>query len=259
LQASRSSVSFRCLPVGAAILTAEGTKYNAEGAKFFMIFSKFVSLPELLGEQVLRQRALTLIPMPDGKFILLPQRDPDRPDEPVFVFDNFACFKFFYDQDRFPIQNEPGYSYFSNSTPEWFKLNDGKVDYYRNYVETKLNMKISEITMAAVKGAYEKVLTLDYDKIEDIDDIFFAVSMLFGDVVRGEMNGKWILEKKYGNYNPYYVPAILADGKVYPFIEVVWPGMRMKFDNFELRVKAFWIPIKGSSYIVDGSIIIGVK
>jgi hypothetical protein len=215
-------------------------------------------VPSELGDQ-LPFREVTLVAMPEGRQVLLPTMDPDRPDELVLVFDDYACFEYYYDQDRFPLKNDDS-DYFANHTPESFKLDGGNVNYYKEYLERRLGVLIPEVNLETLKDVYLLALTLDFDEVADINDVIFAVSMLFGEVMRQELNGKWLLMKSYGNYNPYYTPCIISQEKVFLFMDFFWNMMSTKFSSFETVVNMFRKIGGGILYdIPEGCIIIDSK
>jgi hypothetical protein len=42
-----------------------------------------------------------------------------------------------------------------------------------------------------------------------------ALAALMGEVLKIELRGKWVLEKKYGPYNPYYSILIKSGDKIF--------------------------------------------
>lgn len=142
-----------------------------------------------------------------GKVLLIPN---DRSDSSEGIkFDSKGCYQGFLQNDSFPIEN-PDSTVYEKFQPEIVN------------VKNQITNMINELNQA---------FNLNCQITEDIDNISTVllkmkgkktplkyrlyVALLLGEYLRKTNNGNWILIKRYGTYNPYYVPGILYSKENY--------------------------------------------
>lgn len=127
-----------------------------------------------------------------------------------------------------------------DDTTDGIKFRDRNI--YENYLKkgkfpiNNLNPSIEEVYQDEIMNvdknissisSYLKMFINSKDEITDYKDILMQIQslgvsddskkeyiyarLLLGEQIRESVNGKWILLKQYGSFNPYYTPAIISD------------------------------------------------
>jgi len=136
-----------------------------------------------------------------GQVILMPNNLYDKQKGIIFknrqVFDKYAV------MDRFPIENE------NASIEEIFQpeiLGVGKnITEIVSYLSDFYGLDSSSTTLPQILiKAQERTGAIKISHKE-----YMYATLLLGEYIRKSVNGKWILLKEYGTFNPYYTPAII--------------------------------------------------
>lgn len=122
------------------------------------------------------------------------------------IFDSKECYLHYLENDKFPIQND------KLTIEELFqsdilcidqKINDF-IKYFSNLKKRPINGDDDGVIVELLQSLKQKNKNKKLSKQE-----FFYSSAILGEYVRRKNNGKWILLKKYGSYNPYYTIGII--------------------------------------------------
>jgi hypothetical protein len=156
-----------------------------------------------------------------GKVVLSPEFYLNK-DLKGIVFNDKKCYEDCIDKDQYPIENNP----------------IEVAEKYKNFIE-KINTEIDNILVElsakflpqgkSISNEVElsQILTILHKKKLAQKDLFFA-AMALGEYVRRVNHGRWIILKKYGTYNPYYIPAIIYDDNS---IFLLWEFLPTFFKN----------------------------
>ncbi|MBS1603100.1 MAG: hypothetical protein JST42_10570 [Bacteroidetes bacterium] len=128
-----------------------------------------------------------------------------RDESTGILFEDKKCYQTYLNADSFPIEN-PDKTIYEKYQEEIFGVNH------------KLNDLVDHLTLVTNipnsshdKNETELPLLLDtLKKIRHrltIKDKFYT-ALVLGEYLRSMNKGSWILLKRYGKYNPFYVPAI---------------------------------------------------
>ncbi len=144
----------------------------------------------------------------------------------VFIPNNFRgdgmllqdenCFKQFVDADKFPIEN-PGNDLYDTEIDRIKTINK-QIDFYRIHLNTVLKFNFPEINRDAAQAYIKKIVGRTIKKLTTNTDLV-ALIAVFGELIRREVDGKWVLEKWYGTYNPHFKPRVLTKDKKLIFID----------------------------------------
>lgn len=173
------------------------------------------------------------------------------------LFENKECYEEFRNNDTFPIENA------SKTTEEKFQNELTTIEpSLKNYIATASSKE------KLIENDYHDTLNFLIGNLKENrkklseKDFFFSV-LLLGEFIRSENNGKWILLKQYGTFNPYYTPGVVyPNGSVLvlrniidlffenkniqasqfsklPFIKE--PSLNINNDNFKINYKNYKI------------------
>lgn len=179
-----------------------------------------------------------------GHVIMLPNNLLDN--EKGILFDSKSCFEKYLQKDSFPIENQE-IQIEENFQEEILEVNlriDSIVAYFVKKYDHESQLTLSDILL--------KVRNDEKQKRVDSKETLYS-GLLLGEFVRRAVDGKWILLKKYGTFNPYYTPGIIyPDGSILILREKLdlffesdsilpegflkWPGIRNPSLKFESRV-----------------------
>lgn len=166
--------------------------------------------------------------MEDGKIVMLPSRLPHALNG--IIFHDRQAYEECLMNDRFPIENTDKTVF--ECEPDKVEAIHRNMPYFISVLNKTLGMQGDTITKeyvlkAAGKFAYRHRRNL----LTDLD--YLAFTAVVGESLRLERGeGKWILIKKYGIYNPYYYPAI------------VWPNNKVVLLDEHISSSLDGIPIK---------------
>lgn len=148
----------------------------------------------------------------DGKVIFIPSHCRGN----GFLFDDEKCFDEIIEADRFPIDN-PEMSLYDVEIDRIKTINK-QVDFYRNHLNAILKFDFPEINRDAATAYLRKVIGRTIKKLTTDTDVV-ALIAIFGEIIRKEIGGKWVIEKWYGTYNPHFKPRILTQDRKLIFID----------------------------------------
>ncbi|CAN5390314.1 hypothetical protein BH10BAC2_BH10BAC2_47750 [soil metagenome] len=147
-----------------------------------------------------------------GQVVFLPNNF--RGDGILFLDEK--CFKHFVAADKFPIDN-PGNNLYDTEIDRIKTINK-QIDFYRIHLNTVLKFDFEEISHDAAQAYIKKVVGRTIKKLTTNTDLVGLIAV-FGELIRIEIGGKWVIEKWYGTYNPRYKPRILTKDKKLIFID----------------------------------------
>jgi len=148
--------------------------------------------------------------MKNGEVILIPA---SRSDQTMgLMFKAKKCFFDCLEKDSYPIQND----YMRLEEPyqeEIISINDNIEKIVVHLLTClQLDLPITEIDVNSLSFLLYK-LRENKELLGEKES--FYTSLILGEYLRLEKKGKWITLKRYGQFNPYYIPAILyPNGKI---------------------------------------------
>jgi hypothetical protein len=126
------------------------------------------------------------------------------------IFKNKACFKAAVDADEFPIDN-PHKNLFELEKERISNINL-HVDYYREHLNRILKLNFQEINRESVEAYLKKIVGRTIRKLTTEKDAVALIAVV-GQLIINEQGGSWLIEKRYGTYNPYFEPLLLNTDK----------------------------------------------
>ena len=145
----------------------------------------------------------------NGEIIVFPAKYILRTvSEPIcgIIIRDKSEFEKILDRDLFPLENYDKNLY--DLELNGIKNINNKIEYYFDYlcdlynVSGKLNIDTIERIFSQTIGRKIKGVIANKDRV--------ALIAISGELIRQRINGKWLLEKRYGSFNPYYVPMLLT-------------------------------------------------
>ena len=133
-----------------------------------------------------------------------------------FIFQDENCFNHFVAADRFPINN-PGDSLYDTEIDRIKTINK-QINFYRSHLNTVLKFNFPEISREAAQAYIKKVVGRTIKNLTTNTDLVGLIAV-FGELIRKEIGGRWMIEKWYGKYNPHYKPRILTKDRKLIFID----------------------------------------
>ena len=142
------------------------------------------------------------------------------------LFDNKECFNQFVKADKFPIAN-PGTNLYDTEI-ETIKAINKQIDFCQHHLNALLRFDYKELNRDTAQVYLRKIIGRTIKKLTTNTDLL-ALIAIFGEIVRREINGKWVIEKWYGMYNPHYKPRILNNvGKLIFIDDAVLGNVKWK-------------------------------
>lgn len=123
------------------------------------------------------------------------------------LFDDKKCFDRMIEADRFPIDN-PGNGLYDMEL-ERIKTINKQIGFYQNHLNSVLKFDFPEISEDVAQAYLKKVIGRTIKKLTTNTDLVGLIAV-FGEIMRKKIEGKWVIEKWYGTYNPYFMPRILT-------------------------------------------------
>jgi hypothetical protein len=166
-----------------------------------------------------------------GEVILLPNSLSDN--SRGLIFRDQQCFKSFFENDHFPIENE------EIKVQEKYKSEILNVHNMINDIITELSIKVDmKISFDLLNNdslaEMLKQLKLKRSKLKEKELVYAA--LVLGEYIRRVNDGNWILLKRYGTFNPYYTPAILLDNTR---VVCFWDYLTSFFNNGSISPEAY--------------------
>lgn len=140
----------------------------------------------------------------NGKIVFLPN---DLRGEGLLVSSKIELDRIIK-EDKFPIDN-PTKTIFENETNQLLNL-PREIQNYKNYLNEILQFDFETISKESAQAYLKKIVGRSLKKVAT-DKEKVALIIMFGHLIKQEVNGSWILVKRYGKYNPYYEPEIRTD------------------------------------------------
>ncbi|HYE55343.1 MAG TPA: hypothetical protein VD996_10880 [Chitinophagaceae bacterium] len=126
------------------------------------------------------------------------------------IFRDKQCFQQTLDSEIFPFENPHKTLY--DSELERIRSIHKNIDFYRQHLNKVCKLDHKELTREAAQAYLKKLVGRTIRKLTTDTDLV-ALIAVFGEIMRRETGGKWMLEKWYGTYNPYFIPRILNKRK----------------------------------------------
>jgi hypothetical protein len=149
-----------------------------------------------------------------GKVIMLPGVGSN--DSNGMLFEDKKCFLECLDKDHFPIENVRP-RIVEEYPEDVLKVNVSIDSIIKHVLQLpQISQEFGAANIGISLAPLLVALKKNFKKISRKDS--FYAGLILGEYLRKERNGKWMLLKRYGTFNPYYIPAILcADGSVVLF------------------------------------------
>jgi hypothetical protein len=148
----------------------------------------------------------------NGQVIFLPNNF--RNDGLIFKDDQ--CFNYFLKVDKFPIEN-PGTDLYDTEI-ERIKTINRQIDFYHQHLNKVLKFDFRELDQEAAQAYLKKIIGRTIKQLTTNTDLM-ALIAVFGEMIRRQINGKWVIEKWYGMYNPHFKPRILDQNNMLIFVD----------------------------------------
>lgn len=132
------------------------------------------------------------------------------------IFQDEKCFNQIVAADKFPIDNPENNLY--DTEIDRIKTINKQIDFYRVHLNTVLKFDFEEISREAAQAYIKKVVGRTIKKLTTKTDIVGLIAV-FGELIRQEIDRRWVIEKWYGTYNPHYKPRILTKDDKLLFID----------------------------------------
>jgi hypothetical protein len=121
-----------------------------------------------------------------------------------------ACFQAAIDADEFPIEN-PHKDLFELEKERIKEINLN-TNYYHQHLNEVFKLDFQEINRESVQAYLKKIVGRTLRKLTTEKDAVALVAIV-GQLLLNEEGGSWLLEKRYGTYNPYSEPLLLTAEK----------------------------------------------
>ncbi|HEY9047591.1 MAG TPA: hypothetical protein VIN08_16910 [Ohtaekwangia sp.] len=156
-----------------------------------------------------------------GQIVLFPSFPSADPPK-CLVFRDQGCFDAYVSEDRFPIENYD--KQLEDHDTNRLKNIGSNISYYQGYLNNRYKFNFIELNRETIQSYYLKV-----SKDEPGYPLtVIALGALMGEQLRIELNGKWVIKKNYGPYNPYYSPLVRSDDKVFPVYDKLYSMIESK-------------------------------
>ena len=147
-----------------------------------------------------------------GQVVFIPNNFRDN----GLLFQDEKCFKRFVDADKFPIENPDKNLY--DTEIDKIKTINKQIEFYHTHLNTVLKLDFPEISREAAQAYLKKIVGRTIKKLTTNADLVGLIAV-FGEIIRKEIDGKWVIEKWYGTYNPHFKPRILTSDNKLIFID----------------------------------------
>jgi hypothetical protein len=175
-----------------------------------------------------------------GEALLIP---PNYSDQNLkgLLFANKKCLFDCIDADHFSIQNER-----MTVAEKYGDILENLQASIKPIVKELLSEYMPEKKNAAIESATISQLLIIIQKNKLPEKNMFYAALALGEYVREVNGGKWIILKKYGTYNPYYVPAIIYPDNA---IFTLWDDLSSFFQDFNTTPEIYaclpWVKSPG--------------
>lgn len=136
------------------------------------------------------------------------------------------CSQEYFDEciskDHFPIENYD--KQLEDYDPDHLKEISSNIGYYQSYLNNRYKFNFTELDRETIQSYYLKV---SKDK-SCYPLAIIALGALMGEQLRIELNGKWVIRKWYGPYNPYYSPLIKSGDKIFDVNDKLFSMIKSK-------------------------------
>lgn len=163
-----------------------------------------------------------------GKVVFIPHNFKND----GLIFADARCFNEITASDKYPIE-EPVKDIYVTEI-EQIKNIHKEIDFFLSHLNRVLKFDFKEISKEAAQVYLKKVIGRTIKRLTTDKDIV-ALIAIFGEIIRREINGQWVIEKWYGMYNPHYKPRILDSNNKLIFIDdAVLGHIKWKVSNVDM-------------------------
>jgi hypothetical protein len=181
----------------------------------------------------------------NNKVIFLPNNFRDK----GLIFEDNNCFKQVIHADKFPLENPERTLY--DTEIEGIKIINEQIGFYHSHLNTILKFDYPEINQEIAQLYLKKIIGRTIKKLTTHKDIIALIAVL-GELIRKEVNGKWVIEKWYGTYNPHFKPRILNNKQRLIFIDdIILSQIKWKVSDTQY--------ILGSAHVKEGLILMSKR
>jgi hypothetical protein len=135
---------------------------------------------------------------------------PNNFRDDAILFNNRQSYQKTINSDFFPIEN-PDKSLYDVEIKRISTINK-QIEFYQTHLNTVLKFDFKKLDIESAQVYMKKIIGRKIKKMTTDTDLIALIAIL-GEILRQRINGKWLLEKWYGTYNPYYMPRILTPSK----------------------------------------------
>lgn len=185
--------------------------------------------------QQLKTNGASIYELMNGEIVMIPFIYEN--DLEGFVFKNKECFQEMIETDSFPLENEEE-TLFDTETKRFLDL-PNSIPFYQNHLNELFGFDFEGIDNEKLDTYFNKLRKIPKRKVKDLDHT--AMGMMYGWLLHQKTGGKWMLEKRYGTYNPYYVPIVTYEGRMVYVFDKYITHLEHRFKDILTLVKDVWI------------------
>jgi hypothetical protein len=159
----------------------------------------------------LNDGALRVYRFADGVHLILPESIyPDPVPPPGFLCPTANCYLELVATEQLPL-NSPMIDYCESDVARLLTINSN-IEAYRAFLAANLSAPPPAIDRSDLATLWPKVWRAIRSKRNTAPAGYFvAYAVVVSELVRLEKNGRWLLQKKYGVYNPYWKPLVIGE------------------------------------------------
>lgn len=160
---------------------------------------------------------------------------PNNFKNDAILFENKKNYQKTIDSDFFPIEN-PEQNLYDIELDRIRSINK-QIEFYQNHLNTVLNFQFKTVDVDTAQAYMKKIIGRKIKKLTTETDLVALIAII-GEIMRKRIKGKWLLEKWYGMYNPYYMPRILdTSKKIIHINDYVLTSVKWNNANVEQQLK----------------------
>ena len=148
----------------------------------------------------------------DGTAVLVPN-SWYKSFYPAFIFYKINFLTEMVEEDFFPIDD--GYKTDLEKEASKIKNIEDNYYYYLTYLNSKTNLDIQELNEKNLKKAYQYLGNTKKSEKDDFTKLVLSYCVVLGNYIKIKEGGQWYILKKYASYNPFYLPSVKVNGKIY--------------------------------------------
>ncbi len=146
----------------------------------------------------------------DGRVLLI----PNDVSKTCLLLENNNYLIDFIKADRFPLPNHEIWFY-SDYEKEMLSI-EKSIPIFIDKLTKELNINgtspSDKNNVAFLEYLFNKIRQKKYDRYKGVErvtrDQYWMFAFIYADYIRTQLNGVWLLDKKYGTWNPIYEPLV---------------------------------------------------